>query len=79
MTSTAVFTAAWSGISIYIGARFFALMCLVMALTMAFLGGYLYRQRVLESGRLARLKMFRLQEDRDAWPTSPTDSEGDSF
>jgi len=65
MAATALILALSAAASQWIGALFFGLMCLVMATTSAFLAGYLYRQQVLNSGLLARFKMFRLQEDRD--------------
>jgi hypothetical protein len=65
LAATATFISILSAISIWIEAIVFALMCLVMAVTMSFLAGYLYRQHLLNTGTVARFKYFRLQGDGD--------------
>ncbi|MFZ6003488.1 MAG: hypothetical protein ACOYXM_06080 [Actinomycetota bacterium] len=65
LAATATFISVLGGISIVFDAKVFALMCLVMAVAMAFLAGYLYRQDLLDTGRVARLRYFRLRGDED--------------
>jgi hypothetical protein len=63
MTALAAFSALWSAIAIWLGLRVFALMCLAFSAVAAFVGGYCFRQQVISTGRLPRLRWRWLKED----------------
>jgi hypothetical protein len=65
LASTAVFSGVLCLLGIWQGWRPYAALTLAIALGSAFIGGYCFRQQVLDSDEPARVGFLRLKEDLD--------------